>query len=147
MNVKGANAGLTMRDTALGLAGGILGGCLGYFLFSVVVRQGFYAIILPGALIGMGCGCLSGRKSLSLGIACAIGGLLLGIITEWRFAPFIKDKSLSFFLSNLHQLTRVTQILILVGSFLAFWFGRGRDGGVWFRKRSGSPTDNCGGAG
>jgi hypothetical protein len=141
MNAKGDNTGHAMKDMALGIAGGILGGCLGYFLFSVVAKQGFYAIILPGALLGMGCGSLSGRKSLSLGIACAIGGLLLGIITEWHFAPFIKDKSFSFFLSHLHQLTRISRILILVGSFLAFWFGRGRDGGAWLRKQPASPTD------
>ena len=47
----------------LGLAGGIVGGVLGYLLFMVIVRQEFYAIVLPGALVGIGCGALSGRKS------------------------------------------------------------------------------------
>ncbi|MHC4168206.1 MAG: hypothetical protein ACYSWQ_14715 [Planctomycetota bacterium] len=124
-----------IRDIALGGVGGLFGGCLGIFLFSLIAKEGFYAIALPGALVGLGCGCLSGRKSLFLGILCAVLGLLVGIVTEWRFAPFVKDDSFSFFLLHLHKLARVTQILISLGALLAFWFGRGREGGVWPRRK------------
>lgn len=122
-------------DFLLGLVGGAAGGILGYFLFFLIARQGFYAIALPGALVGLGCGAMSGRSSTVLGIVSAVAGLLLGIVTEWRFAPFIADKSLLYFVKHLHTLPSVTQILILAGVFLAFWFGRGRRGGVWLRKR------------
>lgn len=122
-------------DITLGATGGFLGGCLGFFLFSLMAKQGFYAIALPGALIGLGCGCLSGRKSLFLGILCAVLGLLVGIATEWRFAPFAEDEGFCFFLLHLHKLSRVTQILISLGALLAFWFGRGRGGGVWPRRQ------------
>ena len=124
-----------IRDMALGAAGGLLGGCLGFFLFSLIAREGFYAIAPPGALVGLGCGCLSGRKSLLLGILCAVLGLLVGIVAEWRSAPFVKDSGFSFFLLHLHKLSPVTQILISLGALLAFWFGRGREGGVWPRRQ------------
>ena len=128
----------------LGLLGAAVGGFLGYWLFFVIVRQGFYGIVLPGALIGIGCGCLSGRKSNALGILCGILGLLAGVLAEWRFAPFVSDKSLWYFLTHLHRLSGVTQVLILLGAVLAFWFGRGREGGVWLRRRK-PPSNEAGG--
>jgi uncharacterized membrane protein YuzA (DUF378 family) len=87
---KATNA---IRDVALGAVGGLLGGCLGFFGFSLIAREGFYAIALPGALVGLGCGCLSGRKSLFLGILCAVFGLLVGIVAAWRFAPFERQEA------------------------------------------------------
>ncbi|MGB2821537.1 MAG: hypothetical protein WBF17_11185 [Phycisphaerae bacterium] len=120
----------------LGLLGAAVGGFLGYWLFFVIARQGFYGIVLPGALIGIGCGCLSGRKSNALGFICGAAGLLAGLLAEWRFAPFVADKSLWYFLTHLHRLRVVTQVLIALGAALAFWFGRGREGGAlpWRRK-------------
>lgn len=122
-------------DFALGVVGAVAGACLGYLLFRVLARQGFYAIVLPGALTGMGCGSLSGRRSIALGIGSAILGILAGILTEWRFAPFIQGRSLAFFMSHLHQLRQITQILILLGGAAAYWFGQGRRGGAWLRKK------------
>lgn len=123
-------------DLVLGAAGGLIGAVTGYFLFFAIARQGFYAIILPGALAGIGCGGFSGRKSLPLGVACAVLGIFAGILAEWRFAPFVADRSFLFFMSHLGELPRFTQVLILVGAFFAFWFGRGREGGAWLRKQS-----------
>lgn len=127
---------LPMRDIAYGVLGGIAGACLGYFAFQGIARQGFYALVLPGALTGIGCGSLSRHKSILLGIACALLGTLAGIVTEWRFAPFKKDDSFGFFLTHLHQLSSVTQFLIILGGIMAGWFGLGRDGGAWLRKQA-----------
>ena len=126
--------GCPIAGWLVGLVGGIGGGVLGYFLFMVIVRQGFYAIVLPGALVGIGCGALSGRKSSGLGIVCAVLGLAAGIFAEWRFAPFAEDESLSFFLTHFHRNSGVTLVLIAIGAVCAFYFGRGRDGGGWLRK-------------
>ena len=122
-------------SVALGAVGAIAGACMGILLFSVILRQGFYAIALPGALIGLGCGRLSGRKSLVLGAACAALALVVGLLTEWYFLPFAKDKSLLFFMSHLHERPGMTLVLILLGASFAFWFGMGREGGSWFRKQ------------
>ena len=124
-----AGNGCPVVGTVLGLVGAVVGAFLGYLLFVAIAGQGFYAIVLPGALAGVGCGALSGRKSNTLGIICGILGLAAGIVTEWRFAPFIADKSLFYFLTHIHELTRFTQVLILLGAAFAFWFGRGRKGG------------------
>jgi len=122
-------------DLLLGAVGAVAGGALGYLLFFAIARHGFYAMVLPGALAGLCCGALSGRKSVPLGILCGILGLAAGVLTEWRFAPFVKDHRLSFFLAHLHQLNRVSQIMIALGGGFAFWFGLGREGGVWPRRR------------
>jgi hypothetical protein len=111
-----------------------MGGTLGYFGFRWLLSQGFYGIVLPGTLLGIGCGALSGRRSMGLGAVCAVAGLALGIFIEWSFFPFIRDRSLSFFLLNLHRLRALTLFLIALGGFFAFWFDIGREGGTWLRR-------------
>jgi len=123
-----------LMGTVLGLAGAIAGGVLGYSLFKVMAGQGFYAIVLPGALVGIGCGALSGRKSTTLGIASAILALAAGIFAEWWFAPFAADVSLSYFITHFHKKRVITFVLIAIGAICAFYFGRGREGGACLRK-------------
>ncbi len=132
-------SGCPIVGIVLGLGGAVVGAFLGYLLFVAIAGQGFYAIVLPGALAGVGCGALSGRKSTGLGTVCAILGLAAGIFAEWRFAPFIVDKSLFYFLRHIHELTRFTQVLILLGAVFAFWFGRGRKTGAWVRAQKPPP--------
>lgn len=71
-----------------------------------------------------------------MGVTCGALGLLLGVFTEWRTAPFVTDGSLSFFLAHLHKLSVVTQALILVGAACGYWFGLGREGGAWPRRQN-----------
>jgi len=123
-----------MANGVLGLLGAAVGGTLGYFAFFFLARQGLYAMVLPGTLLGLGCGALSGVKSNSLGIVSGLLAVLLGIFTEWRFAPFIDDDGLAYFISHLYDLKSATLVLIGLGGLFAFWFGRGRDGGVWPRR-------------
>ena len=122
-----------LLGTCLGVVGGAAGGAAGHFLFFWIARQGLYAIVLPGALVGIGCGLLSGRKSICLGVLCALSGLALGIFTEWRFAPFAADRSLAFFLLHLNHLPAVKLVLLTLGSGLAFGLGMGRDRSVALR--------------
>ncbi|MCK4293170.1 MAG: hypothetical protein KAY65_08220 [Planctomycetes bacterium] len=119
----------------LGIGGAVVGGFVGYWLFFVIAKQGFYALALPGVFIGLGCGALSGRKSTCLGIICGILGLAAGILAEWRFAPFAADDSLSYFLMHFHKNSIVTLVLIAIGAICAFYFGRGRKGGAWLRRQ------------
>jgi len=108
-----------------GSVGGILGGVLGYYGFIWLGRHGFYAIILPGSLIGLGFGVCSGRRSPAGGIACGLFAVALGIYTEWRWHPFAADQSLAFFLSHFHQLSPVKIVLILLAGAFSFWLGSG----------------------
>ena len=110
----------------LGLVGAAVGGGIGYLLFWALIRQGFYAMIMPGAFVGIGCGLLSGRRSVALGVVCAVAALILSLFLEWHFFPFVKDESLAYFLTHLHKLTIVTKVMIPFGLLFAFWFGMGR---------------------
>ena len=104
-----------------------MGGCVGYFAFFWVVRQGFYAIMLPPAMVGLGAGLLARRRSPLLAAICAVAGLGLGIITEWKFAPFKVDDSFSFFVTHLHELRSLTLILIPIGTIMSYRLALGMD--------------------
>ena len=70
---------------------------MGHFAFLWIARQGFYAIILPGALIGFAGGWAIQRQTLAsgavFGIVCAVIAVIAGLVSEWRLRPFIADNS------------------------------------------------------
>jgi hypothetical protein len=123
---EGKRLFLPVGILALGLAGGLAGGVLGHLGFLWIARQGYYAMILPGALTGIACGLAARRKSNFLGAACVVIAAFASIYSEWKFAPFDKDESLGFFLLHLHHLKQVNLLMMLIGLVLAFYFGRGR---------------------
>ena len=67
----------------LSLVGAALGGILGHYAFGWILRQGFYAPMLPGACLGLGCGLLSRGKSITRGVLCLLAALALGLYTRW----------------------------------------------------------------
>ena len=87
-------------------------------------------MVLPGALVGLGCGLLSGGRSTALGIVCGVLALWLGLFVEWRFAPFKADDGFAYFITHVHKLTMMTLIMIAVGGLLGYWLGQGRERGV-----------------
>ena len=105
---------MRLRNNLLVLLGAVIGGTLGHFLFFWVARQGFYGLILPGGLLGLGAG-MSKATSKSVAVVCGILALALGVVTEWRFAPFAADSTVGYFLSHIHQLRPITLIMIVVG--------------------------------
>jgi len=115
--------GLVLR----GVAGAVLGGVVGGVVFVWLTRQGFYAAVLPGASLGLGCALLLNKPSNLAGILCALAAVPLGIFCEWKALPFNADDSLTFFLTNLHLLKKVTWIMIALGALFAYWLGKGRD--------------------
>jgi hypothetical protein len=110
-----------MKNGLLMFTGAALGGVVGYFAFFWIARQGFYGLILPGALLGIGA-CLAPSRSIAPCVLCGVAALALELFSEWKFAPFIKDAGLSYFLAHVHQLRPVTLILICLGAFSGFWF-------------------------
>lgn len=109
------------------LAGALVGGLLGHLIFFWVIRQGFYGLIIPGVAAGLGAGFFNARSTPTT-ILCGLWALALGLFTEWRYAPFVKDDSLGYFLCHLPDLKPITLIMVIVGAFLGFWipFGRTR---------------------
>ena len=111
----------------LGLLGAGIGGVLGYYVFKFLLSQGFYGLAIPGALLGLGCGVLSKGHSHALGIVCGVLALILSLFSEWHLRPFIDDDSLGFFLSNLHELSLITLLMLAVGTYAGYWLGQGRE--------------------
>jgi hypothetical protein len=114
-----------MKNVVLALMSGAAGGIVGYVGFRWMAQHGFYALILPGGLVGLGAS-LFQSKSTSMCVACGVLALAIGIFAEWQFAPFMRDGSLGYFVTHLHQLSPVTLVMIAAGTILGFWgpFGR-----------------------
>jgi hypothetical protein len=120
---------MNIKNPALVILGAIGGGLAGYVLFFQIVKFGFYGLIIPGGLLGMGAGAFK-NDSKAIAIICGVMALLLGLFTEWRFAPFRADPSLGYFLTHIHKLNRITLIMIAVGAGMGFWvpFRRSQEG-------------------
>jgi hypothetical protein len=108
----------------LSLVGAVTGGVLGYYIFRWIYHHGFYGMMVPGALVGLGCGLVAQHSSHIRGVICAVAALGLGLFTEWNFFPFVDDKSLGFFLKNIPALSPVTLLMIALGAFFAYWLGK-----------------------
>ncbi len=113
-------------NLALSLAGAALGGAVGYLAFVWAARYGFYAIALPGALLGLGSGWLGGERSMVRALLCGVLAIGLGLFCEWRTAPFIKDPGLAYFLAHIPNLRPVTLLMIILGAGFGGWSGLGR---------------------
>jgi len=110
-----------------GIVGAFLGAIVGWFIYGWAYSQGFYALALPGALVGLGFGALSRRSMIAGGVFCAVVAFVLMVLCEWNTSPFSADDSLGYFVTHLHQLdSQMTWLFMALGVVFAFWFGRGR---------------------
>ncbi len=109
-----------MNKSTLALLAALGGAVVGYFAFLWIARQGFYALVVPGALVGIAASFFPTR-SAAISVVCGLIALLTGLLSEWRFAPFIADGSLPYFFTHIHQLRPITLIMIAVGTFIGFW--------------------------
>ncbi|MDF1814403.1 MAG: hypothetical protein P1V20_19515 [Verrucomicrobiales bacterium] len=104
----------------IGLIGAVIGGLAGYFITGWLARQGLYSVLVPGALIGIGS--LFGRfRNATIPIILALCAVAAVYYTEWRYFPFSKDKSLSYFISNLTSLRPLTHVMAAIGGVISFW--------------------------
>jgi hypothetical protein len=90
--------------------GAAIGGIVGYYVWKWMLSQGFYALAVPGGLLGVGAGFFKNR-SIVAAIVCGIAAFALGVFSEWRQFPF----------SRLNELGPVTWLMILVGTAIGFW--------------------------
>jgi hypothetical protein len=120
-----------MYKNLLALGGALVGGAVGYSAFFWSAQQGFYALVLPGGLLGLGAGIVQNRSSW-VAVACGLLAIALGLFTEYRFAPFAEDHSLGYFLAHVLDLRPLTLLMIGLGGLIGFWVPFRR------RKRAGS---------
>ncbi len=126
-----------MKNNLLALCGALVGGLIGYHAFFWVASQGFYAMVLPGGLVGLGAGLVLNR-SIWVAIACGLLAAVLGVYTEFRFAPFIADSSFKYFITHLFDLSAVTLLMIAAGWGIGFWIPFRR----WERTKSRKPDND-----
>src|SRR5262245_24272791 len=110
---------------ARGVAGAALGGFSGYFVFYFLWRQGFYGIMIPGVLLGLGAGTCARGRSQVLGVVCLVFALALTVYTEWHVL-YSKNHTFQFFLANMHTLPKVKLVMMGLGVLAGYWFGQGR---------------------
>jgi len=109
----------------LGLVGAIVGGVLGFYTFGWVLGHGFLGLMIPGALLGLGCSVLARHPSILRGVICAIAALGLSLFADWWFEPFNADASLQYFLLHVIDLGPVRLFMIGFGILIAYWVGKG----------------------
>ena len=117
---------MTSAHVVRAILGGAVGAIVSYAIYAWLVKQGSYALAIPGAALGLGCGLTTRRRSLPTGLACGVLAVLLGLLSEWRSFPFVKDNSLGYFISHASELKPVTWVMIAAGGIFAAYFGRGR---------------------
>jgi hypothetical protein len=110
----------------LAVAAGLGGGIVGHFLFIWMLQQGFYALLLPGALVGIAAGLVLKERSVPLIVICGLMGLAVGIFSEWRIGPFIADKSFGYFIRHLPDLLPLTKLMLVLSPICGAYFARGR---------------------
>ncbi len=86
-------------------------------------------------MVGMGASLLSSRPSDLRGLITGVGGLAIGLYSEWANFPFNADPGLSYFLGHIHTLKPLTLIMILVGTIVAWKWG-----GEAMRPKFGAPA-------
>lgn len=115
------------QTLALGLLGAVAGAGVGYFVFGWLIRQGFYALAIPPALVGLGAGLCVRQRSAALAGICGVAALGLRLFLEWKFFPFTADSSLSYFVAHLHQLRPLTWIMLVIGAAVSYSFALKRN--------------------
>ena len=118
---------MTTRDMwishGLGMVGAAIGGALGVLGYNWMLDRGFYALILPGAGLGLGCCLLARHRSWPRGLICGLAGLALGLFTIWQRSIEPRPGFLEF-LSRTTHFSAVTYLMLGLGTIFALWWGR-----------------------
>src|SRR3954469_23841302 len=99
-----------MPNSLKNLLCGVVGGAIGFFLFGWFLKYGFYAMIAPGGLAGLGAAVFKHRSKL-LPIVTGVSALCLGFATEWLQRPW-RDDTFSYFIRHLSDLSPVAWLMI-----------------------------------
>lgn len=114
-------------NLVLGLVGAVIGGVAGFFAFQWILSQGFYALIIPPALLGLTAGFCARGRSVPLAVICGFAGLALAMFTEWNSFPWGNDKTFVYFLAHVTSLKPITLIMMVIGTIASYRLALGMD--------------------
>ncbi len=123
----------TLLEAVMSLVGAAIGAAVGVFLFVWLKHRGYYGLVIPGAMLGLGCNLLSRRRSIVRGAVAGVAASLVGLLSEWKFFPRNND-SLEYFVTHPATVENVTWIMVGFGTLFAFWWGK--DASPWIGDRS-----------
>lgn len=114
----------------LGILGGLLGAVVSFFLFQFLHGQGLYFMVLPGALVGLGCGFAARSRSFVFSIIALVIAIPAAIFCEWKTDAYFCDDGQTLmgigeYISRMVEL-RGKQLPIFIGlnGLIALWLGR-----------------------
>jgi hypothetical protein len=116
-----------MPDPARRTLGAVIGGSAGVVAYSFTLQNGIHLLAVVGAGLALGAGWLARRRSIAWGAIVAFSAVLLSILVEWLFRPFVVDPSFSYFIGHLPNLPPNSVISLFVVAGLGVYFGRGRN--------------------
>ena len=105
-----------------GLLGAVAGAGIGYWGVGVLGHQGFHAIVLPAGLPGIIGGSIARQRSIGWAFICAFLGVIAASVTEWRYRPFIADRSFRYFITHIGDVTPTVLGVIAIGSVIGGMF-------------------------
>ena len=118
---------LAIKNLILGVVGGVGGGVIGFLICKWLSSQGFYAVVIPGSLVGMGFGYCARKRHVVFGCVSGILGLFAGLITQWKV--YSNEPSFWKLVGELKDYSAVTWIMLGLGTVFAVSFGTGRNSG------------------
>lgn len=106
-----------------GAAGAIAGALIGYLLFDFLLNYGLYAGVVPGAFLGIGFGLAARSGNLISGFICGVAGLMFGFWCD--AATNVPPENLISYFQTFDQVPLANKVMITIGGFVAYWFGKG----------------------
>ena len=118
------------KQIPLGILGAVLGAVVGFFLFQFLIRRGLYFIVLPGALVGFGCGLAARNRSFVLAFIAFAIAIPATIFCECKSDAYLCDSGNTLmgvgeYISRMIEL-RGWKLPVFIGlnGLIAFWLGR-----------------------
>ena len=104
------------------IGGALVGAVAGHFIFMYLADRGVFGFAIPGAMVALGAGLNNRCPSRWVAVVCGIIAFLAGNFSVWKRLPFVQDPSFGYSLLHFFDRPKMTWILVLVASVLAFWF-------------------------
>lgn len=126
--------------TALSLVGAAVGTAIGLLIFNWFYNQNLYAMVVPGATLGLGSHLVALDRSKVRGVVLAGLAIAVGLLAESHYFPFVADDRLSYFLAHIPSIIPAHLLMIAIGGIFGYWWGK--EASPWLGKgsRRGKPV-------